>query len=232
MSPTGAAVFHGYVRVSTDDQAGSGLGLSAQRQAISEACRLRSWGLHTVFEDAASGRSLDGRPGLQEALTSVNRGEAAGLIVAKLDRLSRSLLDFAGLMEQSRREGWALVALDLGVDTSTPQGELMATVLASFAQFERRLIGQRTKEALAELKASGVQLGRPRLVGDDVVAYVQQLRFDGLTMRQAADRLNTEGVPTGTGSGQWFGSTVSRLLKSRAGSSLDAAPRGHEHSPA
>jgi DNA invertase Pin-like site-specific DNA recombinase len=206
----------GYVRVSTEEQAGSGLGLSAQRAAIEQACEARGWRLGTTFEDTASGRTMGRRPGLAGALDAVATGEVDGLVVAKLDRLSRSLLDFAGLMERSRNEGWALVALDLGVDTSTPQGELMATVLASFAQFERRLIGQRTKDALAELKASGVQLGRPRLVGDDIVAYIQQLRADGLTMRQVADRLNHENVPTGTGSGRWFGSTVSRLLRSRA----------------
>jgi Resolvase, N terminal domain len=67
---------------------------------------------------------------------------------AKLDRLSRSLLDFASLMEDARREGWALVILDLGIDTTTPSGEMIANVMATFAQFERRLIGQRTKDAL------------------------------------------------------------------------------------
>src|SRR5207248_6984277 len=71
------------------------------------------------------------------------------------NRLSRSLLDFSGLVEQSRREGWQLVALDLGVDTSTPSGEMLANVLAVFAQFERRLIGQRTREALAIKRAQG-----------------------------------------------------------------------------
>lgn len=206
----------GYVRVSTEEQSGSGLGLSAQRAAIRRACQERGWTLGTIYEDAASGRTMGGRRGLAEALDYVSAGEAGGLVVAKLDRLSRSLLDFAALMERSRREGWALVALDLGVDTSTPQGELMATVLASFAQFERRLIGQRTKDALAELKAQGVQLGRPRLISDDVVDRARQLRADGLTMRQIAETLNAEGVPTGSGAGEWFGGTVSRLLRSRA----------------
>jgi DNA invertase Pin-like site-specific DNA recombinase len=213
--PTSGAMI-GYVRVSTEEQAGSGLGIGAQRSAIKQACQARGWRLSDIFEDAASGRSMDGRKGLSQALDVVSAGAADGLVVAKLDRLSRSLLDFAGLMERSRSERWALVALDLGVDTSTPQGELMATVLASFAQFERRLIGQRTKDALAELKAQGVQLGRPRLVTDDVVEYARQLRADGLTMRDIAERLNAEGVPTGTGAGQWFGATVSRLLKSRS----------------
>ena len=80
-------------------------------------------------------------------------------MVAKLDRLSRSLLDFAALMEQARSSGWNLVALDLGVDTSTPAGEMMASVLATFAQFERRLIGQRTKDALAVKRAKASSSG-------------------------------------------------------------------------
>jgi DNA invertase Pin-like site-specific DNA recombinase len=206
----------GYIRVSTQEQAGSGLGLSAQRAAIEQACTIRGWTLAGIFEDAASGKSLKDRQGLDDALGAVKSGAASGLIVAKLDRLSRSLLDFAGLMERSRHEGWALIALDLGVDTSTPQGELMATVLASFAQFERRLIGQRTKEALAELKSQGVTLGRPRLIGDDVVERIQQMRADGMSLRAVAQQLNDDGVPTGSGQGDWSFGTVSRLLKSRS----------------
>lgn len=88
-------------------------------------------------------------------------GEAQALVVAKLDRLSRSLLDFAALMERAEAEGWAVITLDLGVDTSTPAGEMLVSVLASFAQYERRLIGQRTREGLAQKRAQGVQLGRP-----------------------------------------------------------------------
>jgi len=205
----------GYVRVSTDEQAASGLGLDAQRTTIRLACEQRGWHLATVHEDAASGRSLDGRTGLAAALHDVASGSADGLIVAKLDRLSRSLLDFAALMDRSRREGWALVALDLGVDTSTPQGELVASVLATFAQFERRLIGQRTKEALAELKSQGVKLGRPRTIADEAMTRIRELREEGLTFRAVADQLNAEGIRTGQGVGKWYGGTVSRALKAR-----------------
>jgi DNA invertase Pin-like site-specific DNA recombinase len=90
-------------------------------------------------------------------------------VVAKLDRLSRSLLDFANLMAAARTEGWALVALDLGVDMTTPAGEMIANVLASLAQFERRLIGQRKREGLAAKRSAGVRLARPRNIGADVV---------------------------------------------------------------
>ena len=78
---------------------------------------------------------------------------ADGLVVSKLDRLSRSMLDFTAVMAKAQKQGWALVALDCAVDTTTPAGEAMAHVLATFAQFERRLIGQRTREAQSEEEA-------------------------------------------------------------------------------
>jgi DNA invertase Pin-like site-specific DNA recombinase len=178
----------GYVRVSTGEQATSGLGLEHQRQAITEAALQRGVELVELFEDAGvSGSSLD-RPGLTAALETVTSGAADGLIVAKLDRLSRSLLDFAGLMDRSRREGWSLVALDLGVDTSSPQGELMASVLATFAQFERRLIGERTKSALQVKRDQGVQLGRPRSVQGDTVELLRRYRDDGMSFQAIANR--------------------------------------------
>jgi DNA invertase Pin-like site-specific DNA recombinase len=74
-------------------------------------------------------------------LEGLERGRADALVVAKLDRLSRSMLDFTAVMAKAQKEGWALVALDCAVDTTTPAGEAMAHVLATFAQFERRLIG-------------------------------------------------------------------------------------------
>lgn len=201
----------GYVRVSTEEQADSGAGLAAQRSAIAAEAARRGWQLVAIYEDAAaSGKSLSGRTGLQAALIAVEGGEAGALVVAKLDRLSRSLLDFAGLMDRSKRRGWSLVALDLGVDTTTPQGEVMASVLAAFAQFERRLIGQRTKDALAERRAAGVRLGRPSTLPTTTVATVKRLRAEGLTYQGIADELRTSGTPSGQG-GRWTATTVRRI---------------------
>jgi len=81
------------------------------------------------------------------------------IIVSKLDRLSRSVHDFAGLMQQAQRQGWGLVALDVGIDMTTPVGGLIANVMASVAEWERRVIGQRTAAALAARRAAGVRLG-------------------------------------------------------------------------
>jgi DNA invertase Pin-like site-specific DNA recombinase len=84
--------------------------------------------------------------GVQIALETLRRGEAGALVVAKLDRLSRSMLDFTALMAKATRQSWTLVALDCAVDTTTPAGEAMVNVFATLAQFEWRLIGQRTRK--------------------------------------------------------------------------------------
>jgi Resolvase, N terminal domain len=88
--------------------------------------------------------------------------------VAKLDRLSRSLRDFAELMSRAQAQRWNLVALDLGIDLSTASGEFMANVMASAAPWERRIIGQRTKDALAVQRSQGVRLGRPVVLSDQI----------------------------------------------------------------
>jgi DNA invertase Pin-like site-specific DNA recombinase len=150
-----------YARVSTSEQADSRAGLEAQREAIEREARRRGWTLVETIEDAGYSAKDLPRPGIQRALQVLERGDAKALVVAKLDRLSRSMIDFTGLMNRASRENWALVALDMAVDTTTPAGEAMANVLATFAQFERRLVGQRTREALAQKKAQGVRLRTP-----------------------------------------------------------------------
>lgn len=206
----------GYIRVSTQEQADSGAGLDAQREAITDECRRKAFDLIHVVEDRGLSAKNLKRPGIQEAMEMLEAGAADALMVAKLDRLSRSLLDFAAVMERSRAERWSLVALDLGVDTSTPSGEMMASVLATFAQFERRLIGQRTKDALAVRKAQGVRLGRPRSVPDAVVDRLTALRAAGSTYRSIADVLNADGVPTAQGGSQWHPATVQRIVRTAA----------------
>jgi DNA invertase Pin-like site-specific DNA recombinase len=204
----------GYIRVSTDEQADSGLGLEAQRSAIESECSRRGWELTQVFEDAgASGKSLSGRPALEGALQAVRSHQASALVVAKLDRLSRSLLDFAALMEDARNGEWSLVILDLGVDTTTPSGEMIANVMATFAQFERRLIGQRTKDALAIRKKQGVKLGRPRSLPAEVVDRIAVERARGRSLRAIADGLNDDEVPTGHGGKKWHASTVKAVVE-------------------
>ena len=93
------------------------------------------------------------------SLAAVRDRIAAGLLVAKMDRLSRSVVDGAGLIEAARREGWALHFADLDIDTRTPAGEMSANIIISGSQYERRLINQRTRDALAARRARGERLG-------------------------------------------------------------------------
>lgn len=202
----------GYIRVSTAEQGDSGAGLEAQRQAIKAACHARSWNLVAIHQDVASGRSLDSRPGLGRALAAIADGETSGLVVAKLDRLSRSVIDAAQTIAQARREGWNLVALDLGVDFSTAAGEAMANMTATFAQLERRLIAERTRAALAVRKAQGVRLGRPLSLEPRVRARILQLRRNGHGWTAIAAILNAEGVSTARGAAIWRPSSVRAVV--------------------
>ena len=218
-----------YLRCSTEEQADSRAGLEAQRAAILAEATRRGWDEAdvTFIEDAGfSGKNLD-RPGIGAALDSLRHRKADTLVVSKLDRLSRSLVDFAGLMDRASRERWALIALDLNVDTSTPAGEAMAAMLATFAQFERRLIGERTKSALAAKRAAGVRLGRPRLIPDEVVARIVSERSSGATLRAIADGLNRDAVPTAMRGRQWWVATVQGVL-AQAASSAPSAPSAIE----
>jgi DNA invertase Pin-like site-specific DNA recombinase len=204
----------GYIRVSTDEQRGSGAGLTAQRQAIARECEHRGWHLVDVIEDAGFSAKDLNRPGVRIALDLLREGGADALVVAKLDRLSRSMLDFASIMAAAQKQGWAMVALDCAVDTTTPAGEAMANVLATFAQFERRLISQRTKDALAIKKAQGVRLGRPRSLPDDVVDRIANERAESCTLTAIAAGLTNDQVPTAQGGARWYPSTVAAVLKS------------------
>jgi DNA invertase Pin-like site-specific DNA recombinase len=203
----------GYVRVSTDEQRISGAGLVAQRAAIEAECVRRGWTLVQVIEDAGYSAKDMKRPGVQIALETLRRGEAGALVVAKLDRLSRSMIDFTGVMAMATKQNWALVALDCAVDTTTPAGEAMANVLATFAQFERRLIGQRTREALAAKRASGVRLGRPVSLPVSVRERINSEREAGRSLAAIAEMLNEEQVPTAQGGKQWWPSTVRAVLR-------------------
>ena len=198
--PTDPTTYVGYVRVSTVEQADSGLGLAAQRAAIDAECLRRSWSLSAVHEDAGvSGKATANRPGLAAALGAVESGQAAGIVVSKLDRLSRSLVDFANLMARAQASGWNLVVLDLGVDFGTPAGEFLASVMASAAQWERRIIGQRTRDALTIKRSQGVRLGRPSRLSDEIASRIMEAHASGQGWTSIANALNADSVPTAQG---------------------------------
>ncbi len=202
----------GYTRVSTAEQAQSGLGLAAQRSAIE--ARFPKKGPDTVvfFEDAGFSGSLppERRPNLSKALDLLHHGKADGLVVAKLDRLARSVMHFTELVERSAQEGWTLVILDLGVDTSTSNGKFLANIIASVAQLERDLIKERTAAAMQKKRDGGWR--HPNQTPEDVTSVIQEFYREGHTYQSIADNLNSAGIDTPGRAPQWRPQTVRSVL--------------------
>ncbi len=202
----------GYCRVSTDEQGESGLGLEWQHGVIETEVARRGWTLERIYSDVASGKSLRRRHEMQDALTTLALGGADVLIVAKLDRLSRSVSDFAAILAQSHEQGWSLDVCDLGVDTTSPGGKMVAQIMMVLAEWEREMIGERTKNALQVARARGTKLGRPAGVSADTVRLIRILRDQGLSWAKVATALEREGIPTGQG-GRWHAATARRLVQ-------------------
>lgn len=203
----------GYVRTSTGDQEN---GIAAQRSQLQAEAKARGWEL-TIIEERASGKTLARRPVLQHALSQLKAGEFNGLAVTKLDRLARSVLDFASIVQRATSESWALICLDLSLDTSSPNGRFTAHILAAVAQLERDLISQRTREALAVVKSKGVTLGHPSTIAAGTVKRIARLRnHDKKSWQEIADILNRSETLAPRG-GKWTRETI-RHAYARAGS--------------
>lgn len=211
-----------YLRVSTAEQVDSGAGLDAQRATVTAEAERQGWSVEFVVDAGLSGATL-ARPALLDALSRLDAGDADVLVAAKLDRVSRSVHDFSGLLDRAHRSGWRLVLLDSGVDTSTAPGEMVANMLASAAQYERRLISQRTKDALAAKRAAGVRLGRPSVLSTDVIRRIVTERAKGQGLRVIAEGLTVGGVATARGGPAWSTSSVQAVL---AGQDAAAIARG------
>lgn len=200
----------GYRRVSTTEQEDSGAGLEWQESVIRAEVERRGWELVEVRTDVASGKSMRRRDELGRTLRDLRDGDADALVVAKLDRLSRSVLDFANLMETAHKEDWSLVVLDLAVDTTTTNGKLIAHIMIALAQWERELIGDRTRAGLQAVRARGTKLGRKPGVTPETHRLIRVLRTSGKSWQGIADTLASEGIATAQG-GRWHASTVRKL---------------------
>jgi DNA invertase Pin-like site-specific DNA recombinase len=155
-----------------------------------------------------------GRPGALAALAAVRAGRAAGLLVAKMARLSRSVVDGAGLIEASRREGWALHFADLDIDTGTPAGEMAANIIISGSQYERRLISQRTRDALAAKRARGERLGAVPQLPVEITRRILRERANGLTYQAIANGLMRGTVLSSRGRSKWHPATIKAVVDS------------------
>jgi DNA invertase Pin-like site-specific DNA recombinase len=204
----------GYIRVSTQEQVDSGASLDAQRRRIEGECERRGWELVRIEADEGiSATALKKRTAYADALASLKKGDADALMAVRVDRLCRSVFDFADLLQRAAKQKWQVVVLDGGFDTTTPYGKAFAQVAAVFAELERNLISERTKEGLGEKRVQGVRLGRPTLVAPDVIERIETLRSSGSTYRAIADALNDDQVPTAQGGARWWPATVKKVLE-------------------
>lgn len=166
----------GYARVSTRSQTDS---LDTQRDQLTRA------GCDRVYEDTTSGIRSD-RPGLRLALDHVAR-EGDVLVVTRLDRLGRSTVDTLTTVKDLAERGVTIQALDVSLDTATPAGQLVLTVMAALAQWERELIVERTREGLAAARERGKVAGRPKTLNGDQVQAIKAALDAGMTTRAVAE---------------------------------------------
>ncbi len=215
-----------YLRVSTERQADLGVSLAAQRAKVEAYAALYDLKLVDIVVDAAvSAKSLE-RPGLKGALTLLQRGAAKALLVVKLDRLTRSVVDLGGLLAASQREGWDLLSVSEQIDTRTAAGRLVLNVLASVSQWEREAIGERTSTALQHKKTLGEYIGGRVPFGyqlaDDgslvqvtaeqaVLRKARALRSRGLSLRSIAEELHRAGHCTRRG-GRFAPTQIMRMV--------------------
>ena len=209
-----------YTRVSTEEQGISRNGLESQLATCQEYSRRMGFEVAEVIEEVVSGAKMTNRPLLIGALARLKAGDANVLVVSKLDRLSRSVSDLCYLLEVSEKEGWSLVILDLNIDCTTSSGRMQAQIQATFAEFERRRMGERTKDGLAIAKSKGKKLGGSKpVIPAETVEVIAFLRLVNLSLRSIAEVLNKELGTTPTGKA-WSAGSIDWVLKSERGREL------------
>lgn len=221
----------GYIRVSTDGQAQNGVSLDAQRGRIEAWASVNGYTVAAVHIDQGiSGGKLTNRPAAQKAIAEACRRKTA-LVVYSLSRLCRSTKDAIEISERLHKAGADLVSLSESIDTTTAAGKMVFRMLAVLAEFERDLVSERTTTAMRHLRSQGRRVGRWLPYGFDLdadgrhlienvaeqetVALIRQWHRAGMSLRDIADKLNTQSVPAKQG-GAWSHVAVHRVLQNAA----------------
>jgi DNA invertase Pin-like site-specific DNA recombinase len=220
--PSRGRALIGYVTVTAD----MGPADAARSSATIEAtCKRSDWNLLEIVGDRENGRILE-RPGLGYALGRIAQGYASGLIVSDLQCLSCSIVDLGALMAWFRDANATFIALDLGINTSTAEGDHVATTLIALSDCAHERIADRTRNRLAEKRANGDSNGRPAVRDrPELMERIAAMRAGGLTLQAIADELNADHVPTLRGGAKWRPSSIQAALGYRRPGPRDHLPR-------
>src|ERR1019366_91127 len=195
----------GYVRVSTERQADQGVSLDAQDAKVRAMATVQGATLVDVIVDGGESAKGLNRPGLQRLMALVNGGKVQAVIVAKLDRLTRSVKDLCGLLELLEKRKVVLISVAESLDTGSAAGRLVITIMGAVSQWEREAIGERTRDALRHKASQGERVGNiafgSRLAADGehleadpaeqaALVEIRRLRGQGATLRGIAADLN------------------------------------------
>ena len=227
----------GYVRVSTEQQADRGVSLNAQAEKIRAMAVVHNAELLDIIVDGGeSAKSLQ-RPGMERLLNLVDAKSVQAVVVAKLDRLTRSVKDLCELLDRFDRRGIALISVAESLDTSSAAGRLVLNIMTAVSQWEREAIGERTRDAMNHKRTNGERVGNIRFgyrLGADgrhiepdpaeqvILREVRQLRQSGHSMRRIATELNQRSLRTRRGSA-WRLESVARIVKHYSGAA-DSGP--------
>lgn len=233
--PSAPRAIIGYARVSTTEQALRGMSLADQQE------RLRAYATATgrelseiIVDDGQSAKNLD-RTGMTRILAAVRAGNVAGVVVLKLDRLTRSVRDLGELVDLFQSKGVDLISVTESLDTGSASGRMVMNMMATVAQWEREVIGERTSSVLAHMRTSrrvyGITPYGYARNGDDLVAVAEEqavvaemrmARAAGVSYGAIANSLNARGVRPHRGA-SWYASTIRFVLTSKIANETAAA---------
>lgn len=217
----------GYCRVSSEGQEDN-TSLENQRRRIEAYCEAFDHELVEVFVEVGSGKDTESRPEFQKAMEKVST-DADGIVALKLDRIARSCKDVLILVEDVLQpNNKALVLLDLNVDTSTPTGKMILTMMGAVAELERATINERCQGGRkAKAKSGGYAYGAPRFGVEakdkalqpvqseqEIIGIIRRHRRSGKSFQKIADYLNAQGIKTKRGN-EWQGTQVMRVLQAK-----------------
>jgi len=220
----------GYARVSTDKQADRGVSLEAQTEKIRAMAVVHNAELVDIIVDGGESAKSLNRPGMERLLALVDSGAVEAVIVAKLDRLTRSVKDLCTLLERFERREVTLISVAESLDTGSAAGRLVLNIMTAVSQWEREAIGERTRDAMNHKRTNGERVGNIafgyRLSSDGVhvepepteqatIAAVAELRSNGMSLRRIAKDLNRRGIRTRKGS-EWRLESVARVASANA----------------